>query len=651
MASSFTAPYGTWPSPLTARRIAAGALRLEQIAVDGGDLYWLESRPGEGGRGVLLRRRGGTVETVTPEGWSVRSRVHEYGGGSFLVHAGTVYFTREGDQRLYRQAPGEAPAPLTPEPEIPGGVRFADGVATPDGRWIVCVRERHDADGTVTNDLAAVATDGSGKVRPLTGGRDFYAFPRLDPDGGRLAFTCWDHPDMPWTGTELWLGNLGEGPELADPRHEAGGPGESIFQPAFDPNGDLHFISDRTGWWNLYRRDPAGTAALAPVARDMGAAQWGLGLSTYAFLPDGAIACLYYADGLQRLGRIPPEGGGLEAMDRPWTAFVPAQLVRCGEGLAYISGGPVDPPSVRTFDPAKGVEETVRESADLPLEAEGISLPEPMAFDSGGEESYALFYPPCHPEISAPPTELPPLITVVHGGPTAITECQLKPAVQFWTSRGFAVVEVNYAGSTGFGRAYRERLREAWGLADVADCCAAARHLFREGKADPERAAIRGGSAGGLTVLGSLATRDGPYSAGATYYGVVDLETLRAATHKYESRYLDWLIGPWPETRQRYRDRSPVNWIEQVQGPILILQGGKDRVVPPDQAHALRGALESAGKPYAYLEFPEERHGFRKAETLRRALEAELDFYSRVFGFEPADSPEPVEIRAPDSPA
>ncbi len=647
-----TAPYGTWPSPLTADRLASGTRRLEQVAVDGTDLYWLEARPEEGGRGVILRRRAnGASETVTPEGFSVRSRVHEYGGGAFLVHRGEVYFTREGDQRLYRQVPGQTPAALTPEPEIAAGLRYADGVATPDGRWVICVREAHEADGTVANGLAAVATDGSGTVRPLAEGRDFYAFPRLDPEGRHLAFTCWNHPEMPWTGTELWLAELGPGPELVEPRPVAGGPGESIFQPAFAPAGSLHFVSDRSGWWNLYRWHDGRASALAPVERDLGAAQWGLGLSTYAFLGDGSIACLYYADGLHRLGRIPAGRAGLEDLEQFWTAFTPAQLRRFGDGLAFIAGSPDEPPAVRTLEPGTGATETVRESTDLPLDPAGISRPEPITFASEAGTAYALFYPPAHPELAGPDDEHPPLLTFVHGGPTAHAECQLKPAVQFWTSRGFAVVEVNYAGSTGFGRAYRERLWENWGVADVADCCAAARHLFEQGRADPGRAAIRGSSAGGLTVLGALAAPNGPYAAGASHYGVVDLETLRAATHKFESRYLDWLIGPWPQARQRYRDRSPVGWIDRVKGPVLILQGGWDRVVPPDQAHTLRCALEGAGKAYAYLEFPEERHGFRKAESQRRALEAELGFYSRVFGFTPADPLEPVALDGRDAPA
>jgi dipeptidyl aminopeptidase/acylaminoacyl peptidase len=645
------APYGSWASPISVELVASAGVGLVELVTDGDAVLWLEGRPLEGGRQVLCRRLpGGQPHDVTGPDFNVRTRVHEYGGGAYTAHRGTVYFSDFTDQRLYRQEPGRTPVPVTPEPATaPASLRYADARLTPDGAWIVCVRERHDG-ATVTNELVVLPSDGSAEPRVLAGGRDFYASPRLDPSGRRLAWLEWDHPRMPWDGTELRVAGFDpvSGLEPALPP-VAGGPHESVFQPEWSPEGVLHFVSDRSGWWNLYRTSAEGGEPehLAPMEAEFGTPQWVFGLSTYAFLPDGRIACLYGRGPVWRLGLLEPGAGRrVGPLELEFTSFYPPRLCSLASGLlATFAGGPTEPTALVTIDPVGGAVEVVRRSQDLEIDPAYLSVPRPVEFPTeGGQTAHALYYPPTNPDFEAPPGERPPLLVTSHGGPTSQVVDRLSPMVQYFTSRGFAVADVDYGGSSGYGRPYRERLNGNWGVVDTLDCINAARYLAAAGKVDGQRLTIRGGSAGGYTTLCALTFHDA-FAAGASYYGVADVEALARDTHKFESRYLDGLIGPYPEAAELYRERSPIHHTDQLSCPVILLQGLEDQVVPPSQAEQMVRALDLKGIPYAYLPFEGEQHGFRRAGSIRRALEAELYFYSRIFGFDLADHVEPVEIR------
>ncbi|HEX4908372.1 MAG TPA: S9 family peptidase, partial [Actinomycetes bacterium] len=583
------------------------------------------------------------VEDLVPEGFNARTRVHEYGGGSYALRGETLFFSNFRDQRLYRQDPGPAtPRPITPEPPAPAAHRYADACPTPDGRRLVCVRERHQ-DGEVHNELVAVPA-GGGEPVVLAAGRDFYASPRVSPDGRRLAWLEWDHPNMPWDGTELRLAGL-DGDALAgQPVTVAGGPQESVVQPDWSPGGVLHLISDRTGWWNLYRVGAeGGLEALAPAAEEFGTPHWVFGMSTYAFLPGGRIACIHGRGPMQRLGVLEPDGA-LRDLELPFTSFYPPHLRAYGDRLACIAGSPTEAPAVVVIDPAGGGVQVLRSSEDEALDPGYLSVPEPIEFPTeGGRTAHALYYPPANRDARGPEGERPPLVVASHGGPTSGVVSDLHVSYQFFTSRGIAVVDVDYGGSTGYGRAYRRRLDGRWGIVDVDDCVAAARYLAGRGDVNPARLAIRGGSAGGYTTLCALTFRD-DFAAGASYYGVADVAALARDTHKFEARYLDRLIGPWPEAEPLYRERSPIHHTHRLSCPVILLQGLEDEVVPPAQAEMMAAALDAKGIPHAYLPFPGEQHGFRQAAHIRRALEAELYFYSRVFGFDLADPVEPVRI-------
>ncbi|MGH2620099.1 MAG: prolyl oligopeptidase family serine peptidase, partial [Anaerolineales bacterium] len=548
--------------------------------------------------------------------------------------------------------PGADPVPITPEPPVAAGLRYADGRLTPDGQWIVCVRESHLADGEARNEIVAVQPQGSGEPRILATGRDFYAAPRPSPEGKSIAWLEWDHPRMPWDGTELWLGDFSNTSSLDHPRKLAGGPTESIFQPEWSPTGTLHFVSDRTGWWNLYRWAGDRADALLPMEAEFGSPAWSFGYTHYAILPDGRIAAMYSKDGLDYLGWMPPEGREWAPIDTGLTSFSPHGLhfETVSGRLIIVGGAPDRPPSVYALDIETGSLEILSTlESNLP-DPSYFSHPRPIIFPTtGGQIAHALYYPPRNGDHQAPIGTLPPLIVISHGGPTSSTTSEFYLPRQFWTSRGFAVVDVNYRGSTGYGRPYRESLYGTWGVYDVEDCIAAAQYLVDQGKADPERLIIRGGSAGGYTTLCALTFHD-EFAAGASYYGVADLETLARDTHKFESRYLDSLIGPYPEAVELYQRRSPIHFAGQLACPIILFQGLEDQVVPPAQAEIMVEALQSKGLPHAYLAFPGEGHGFRQADNVRRALEAELYFYSRIFGIDlpdqpdQPDQPEPVEI-------
>jgi dipeptidyl aminopeptidase/acylaminoacyl peptidase len=637
------APYGTWLSPITAELIARGSVSVNYPDLSGGHVWWIERRPQEDGRSVVRKRpvEGGEAVDVIPQGFDARTRVHEYGGGAYLVDGETLFFSNDADGRLYRVDPGGEPRAITPEPSEPRALRYADGDAHPGGAFQIWVRERHEGEGEPVNELVALDQGGGSEPRLIASGHDFYSSPRISPDGTKLAWTTWDHPRMPWDGSELWVADLAADGTLGSERLVAGGPKESIFQPEWSPAGELHYVSDRSGWWNLYRdgRDESLCAREA----EFGGPQWIFGLSAYTFLDDGRIVCLVVERGFGRLAHLTPDGE-LAFLDLDYEPTLYGPRVRSdGQHLTYAGAAPDKALAIVLLHPERHELEVVARSIAEQPDGRYISTPRAIEFPTGdgSATAHALFYRPRSAGYEPPEGELPPLLVMSHGGPTGAAAADLDLDIQFWTSRGIAVVDVNYRGSTGYGRAYRELLEGNWGIADVEDCIAAARHLAAEGEADPSRLAITGGSAGGYTTLGAVAWHDF-FHAGTSYYGVADIEALFGTTHKFESRYDESLIGT---DRDVWRERSPLYSADQISCPLLILQGLEDAVVTPDQAEMMVAALEKNGTPYAYLAFEGEQHGFRKAENIQRSLEAELDFYGQVLGFDPADEIEPVEIK------
>jgi dipeptidyl aminopeptidase/acylaminoacyl peptidase len=638
-----SAPYGTWRSPISAGLVAAGGVGVYEPWLEGDVAYWLELRPAESGRNVLVRADpSGSPVDVTPGGFDVRTRVHEYGGGSYLVSGSTVVFSNFEDQRLYRQVAGGDPEPITPEPASKAAVRYADGRALAGDR-IVCVRERHEPDGVV-NELVVLPADGAGDAAVVASGHDFYAFPRPSPNGGRVAYLAWDHPRMPWDGTELHVADVGADGSLANDRVLAGGARESIFQPGWSHDGVLHFVSDRTGWWNLYRLAADAAENLTPRAAEFAVPMWQFGYSAYAFLDDGRIACTYRSGGEEHLSVLDPSTGELLDLDLPYPCFDPPYVRASGARLLFVAGGGRTSQQIVSLDFTSRSVDVLRTERELTFDEAFVSVAEPIEFPTeGGETAYGYFYAPTNPDFEAPAGERPPLVVMSHGGPTAESTPELDLGIQFFTSRGLAVVDVNYGGSTGHGRAFRERLYGEWGVVDVQDCVSAARFLVERGDADPGRLVITGGSAGGYTTICALAWTD-VFAAGASYYGLADLEPFASSTHKFELRYTDVLVGPWPEARELWRERSPIHSFDRISCPVIVFQGLEDEVVPPQQAEMMVAALRANGLPYAYLAFDGEQHGFRKADTIRRSLEAELSFYGQVLGFEPADRIERVEV-------
>ena len=638
------APCGSWESPVTTEMLTAGALRFEGIAADGGDVYWVESRPDEGGRCAAMRRAAdGALSEVTTPGFSARTRAHEYGGGALAVSNGIAYFSNFADQRLYRRPVDGSAAPAAITPAI--AVRYADATVDAARGRLICVAEDHRRAGAEAENLLAAVPVGGGEPAPAHRGFDFYAAPRLSPDGARLAWICWNHPDMPWDATELWVADVEAGGALSSPRRIAGGAGGgvSVIQPAWGPDGALYCVSDVSGWWNLHRWDGERLAPVLPMDAEFGAPPWRFGTSRYAVLDARRIAAHYERAGGSRLGVIDVPAGRLREIDTPFTTFGSFAAAVRGR-LACVAASAQAAPALVAIDPESGACETLRRGAEPALDDSYVSRAEAVAFPSaGGRTAHAFHYAPRNRAFRAPAGERPPLVTFAHGGPTAAADPGFKLAVQFWTTRGFAVVDVNYGGSTGYGAAYRRLLRGAWGVVDREDCEAAARHLAARGDVDPARLAIRGGSAGGYTALCALAFGR-VFTAGASYYGVSDPAALARDTHKFESRYLDALIGPWPGRADLYEQRSPIRAADRISCPVLFLQGLDDAVVPPDQTERMAAALRRKGVPVACLTFAGEQHGFRQAANIRRAAEAELFFYGRVFGFRPAGRIAPVEM-------
>lgn len=671
--ASHIAPYGAWPSTISAARVAAGATPMASLQLggaDGSDIFWLAGRASEAGRNTLLRHHGAHTDELTAAPFNVRTRVHEYGGGAYLVDGDTVYFSHFADNRLYRldlAAVDEAMAALAgaadedaderadqsaqdsstvlPVAFSQGGQhRFADFVLDRAHGRLIGVRELHgdDAHAQPVNTICAVAFDGTETV--LVAGADFYSSPRLSPDGRTLAWLSWDHPRMPWQGTTLWIADLGADGQLGAPRQVAGGADESVCQPEWSPDGLLHFVSDRSGWWNLYRLcgDRQQVEALCPMEAEFAGPHWTFGNSMYGFRSATEIICTYIEQGVSRLARLLPASGKLEAIANPYEEI---RELRVAPGyVAMLAGSPTIALELARIDfTEEGVEILAQSITELPDEAT-LSVPQNISYPSAnGRTAHAFFYPPVNPAVHAPDGELPPVIVISHGGPTGMTVNTLKLATQYWTSRGFGVLDVNYGGSTGFGRAYRDLLKGQWGIVDVEDCVAGARALVERGLADSERLIIRGGSAGGLTTLCALTFHD-TFKLGASYYGVSDLKGLDQDSHKFESHYNAYLIAPQPQAESLYQARSPINHTDKLARPMIFFQGLDDKVVPPQQSEQMVTALRARGVPVAYVPLEGEGHGFRKGENIVRTLEAELYFYQRLFGLHDASAPAPVTI-------
>ncbi len=630
-------PYGSWKSPITSDLIASGTIRLEQVALDGENIYWIEMRPAEGGRSVVVRHSTeGTVD-ITPSTFNARTRVYEYGGGSFVIHGGKIYFSNFADQRIYCQEQGRKPRPITPE----GKYRYADMVIDNQRNRLICVCEDHTNKSEPVNTLVSIDLFGS-KRRVLVSGNDFYSSPRLSPDDSYLAWLTWNHPNMPWDGTELRVGELKADGSLGRIKRVAGGSGESIFQPEWSPDGVLHFVSDRTDWWNLYRWHKGFIEPIVEKKAEFGAPQWFFRMSTYDFVSSNIIICTYNKNGTWHLASIDVAAKKLKEIKTPYTDIT---YLRTKDGHAvFVAASPTELASVVRIDIFSGLLEVLRRSTDMAIDGGYLSIPRTIEFPTEyGLTAHAFFYPPQNKDYQAPSSEKPPLLVISHGGPTSAVSNKLDLMLQYWTSRGFAVLNVNYGGSTGYGRAYRQRLNGQWGVVDVDDCVNGAMHVVKLGEVDSNRLIIRGSSAGGYTTLCALAFRD-VFRAGADYYGDSDLETMRKDTHKFESRYLDRLIGTYPECRELYQKRSPLNFVDKMSCPVIFFQGLEDKIVPPEQTEKIFRALLNKGIPVAYLPFEGEQHGFRRSENIKRALDAELYFYSKVFSFRLADEVEPVTI-------
>ncbi len=633
------APFGSWVSPVTTELIAEETVRLGQLAVLDGDIFWTEGRPQEQGRNVLVWcSADGRTQDLTPAPLNVRSRVHEYGGGAFTVGRRAGFFVNDTDQQIWRIRADEAPQALTAEP----GQRHADAVIDAVHKRLVCVREDHSAGSgeAVTTIVGIRLSNGASTL--LAGGHDFYSNPRPSPDGKHLAWLSWDHPNMPWDGTELWRAEVLPDGTLGTPLRIAGSGAESIFQPSWSPQGELHFVSDRSGWWNLYRVRDGQVQALHPMAAEFGVPQWAFGLSTYGFDGRGRIVCTWRAEGRSRLALLDADAGIFEPIDTPFCSITALQVG--ADFVAFIGGSETAADAIMRLDLNTRALRTLRPSSRATLGAEHTSVAQAISFPTeGGLTAHAFYYPPTNPGHCGPEGKRAPLIVIDHGGPTGATGAEFSWSVQYWTSRGFAIIDVNYGGSSGYGRAYRERLNGQWGVVDVDDSVNAARYLIARGDVDAERVAIRGNSAGGYTTLCALTFRSF-FKAGASHYGIGDLEALAQDTHKFESRYLDKLIGPYPARRALYLERSPVRQTERLNSPMILFQGLEDKAVPPAQAQAMFDAVRAKGLPVALLMFEGEQHGFRRAATIRRVLEAELAFYGRIFGFTPAGPVATLEI-------
>jgi dipeptidyl aminopeptidase/acylaminoacyl peptidase len=641
-----TAPYGAWASPLPISLLTAGVVRLGEPRLDGARVYWLEGRPAEGGIQVLVRREAdGSTADISPPGVNARTRVHEYGGGPYVVEGDLVVFSNFRDGRLYRvtDLTARAAEPITPDAG-PGALRYADLVLDRARSRLLAVREDHRGPGEAVNTIVAIPLAGAapseGEI--LVQGTDFVSAPRLTPDGRRLAWLSWNHPNMPWDGMDLWVAEVRDDGSLGTPGHVAGSASNWTTQPQWSADGTLHFVDERSGWLNLYRRRDGRDEPLAPAEAEFAWPEWQFGAQSFGFAGDGRILAIVRRCGHDELWSIAPDGSEHHRIELPWTELGALRVE--GSRAVFNASSPTTFNALVLLDLATGRPEVLRVASSAQIEPATISLPEPVEFPTtNGLTAYGLFYAPTNPGFRGPAGERPPLIVTSHGGPTSGAFGGLAVLTQLFTSRGFAVLDVDYGGSTGYGRDYRKRLEGEWGIVDVDDCVNGALAMAERGLVDPDRLAIRGASASGYTTLCAVTFRDA-FKAGVSYFGIGDLVSFDTHTHKFESRYTQSLVGPWPQAEALWRERSPLNDADQIRCPVLILQGLDDKVVPAVQAEQIVEGLRANGVPHAYLAFEGEDHGFRKAENIIRSFEAELSFYGQVFGFTPVDDIEPVTI-------
>ena len=632
-------PYGSWKSPITSDLVVQSVIGLGQIEIEGEDIYWLEMRPAEQGRYVITKHtQDGKTAEVNPPPFNARTPVHEYGGGAYKVNEDVIYFANFADQRIYKMRPGKEPKPITPKTQL----RYADLDFDDRRARIICIREDHREKGKEpANTIVSMGLEGQ-DPEVIVSGNDFYSSPRISPDGKLLAWITWNHPCMPWDKTELWVGGLSRDGSVEEPVLVAGEQEESVVQPLWSPNGVLHFVSDRSNWWNIYRWQDNEVEPLHRLDAEFATPHWIFAQSNYGFESEKSLICSYTKNGVWHLAHLDTETGSLEPIETPYTSVSNVRASR--DYAVFIGGSPQEARSVVKLDLKTHETEVLKRSSEVSIDPGYISKPKPMEFSTENDlTAHAICYEPTNKDYVAPPGTLPPLLVLSHGGPTASASTTLSWSIQYWTSRGFAVVDVNYGGSTGYGREYMQRLYGQWGIMDVDDCVNAAKYLVDSGKVDWEKLIIRGGSAGGYTTINALAFRD-VFKAGASYYGISDLEVFVKDTHKFESRYLDSLIGPYPERKDLYYSRSAINFLDQIHAPMILFQGLEDKIVPPNQAELIVEALRKRGRPVAYLAFEGEQHGFRQAKNIKRSLEAELYFYSRIFNFKLADPIEPVPI-------
>ncbi|WKA54746.1 S9 family peptidase [Planococcus shixiaomingii] len=640
MSPKTTSPYGSWKSPITAELITQDTVTLESVAFYGEDIYWIEELPAEAGRNTVMKKsKDGNVTELTPAPFNVRSRVHEYGGAPFLAHQSQLFFSNFEDNLLYLRQENGSIHPITSD----SNHRYADASIDASHGRLYWVREDHTESAIFAETtIVAMDLDGNNEI-VIVSGNEFYSNPRISPDAKQLAYLTWNHPNMPWDETELWTADLNDDGSVSNAKRVAGGTNESIIQPVWSPDGVLYFLSDRSNWWNIMRLNNGEVEEVCPMEAEFGSPSWIFGKSDYDFIDETTIIASYVQNGRQHLAKIDVQNGTVSPVETGFSLFY--SIHSNGQKITFIAASPTQFPRVVRVDlDGKQVEE-IRLSSSLTLDENYLSLPEPIEFPTeGGKTAHAIYYRPKNADYMAPADEKPPLLVHVHGGPTSASPAILDLAfTQYWTSRGFAVVDVNYGGSTGYGREYRERLRGNWGIVDVQDCANAVRYLVEQGEVDSNRVAIAGGSAGGYTTLASLAFTD-VYKAGASYFGLSELEVFATETHKFESRYMDSMLGPYPEAKQVYYDRSPINFTDQLSCPVIFFQGLDDKIVPPNQAELMVEALKEKGLPVAYLAFEGEGHGFRMDQNIKRSIEGELYFYSKVFGFTPSDDIEPVPI-------
>ena len=627
--------YGDWPSPVSARLIVSDSISIDEIRCSGDEVFYIERRPQEAGRCVIVKIADGKAKDVLPPPYSARSRVHEYGGGCYCLQQNLLFFVNDSDQDIYLLRDHKI-SRITHNKNK----RFADFSYDKTRQRLIAICETHEND-SIENSIVSIDLH-SGEISSLESGNDFYASPRLNTAATQICWQTWNHPNMPWDGNQLWLADITDDGSLENRKHIAGDSHISVFQPQWSPDDALHFISDDSGWWHLYRRDRTTQKIeqLTQGKKEFGLPQWVFAQSTYAFFNDTDIICCYQSSGESILAKLAlsqtPE---LFEINTGWQEF--SSISADGNNIAFIAASGKHFPQLvsATFT---GRENTLtgtvlKTSCTLPVSADYYSQAQVIRFSNRrNQEVYANYYPPRNPDVQPDENIAPPLVVICHGGPTGRSGIALDAKKQFWTSRGFALLDVNYSGSTGYGRAYRSRLDHNWGILDVEDCCDAARYAVSKGLANKDQLIIRGSSAGGYTVLAAL-TFEQVFSAGASYYGISELSSLASDTHKFEARYLDRLIGPYPEAETLYQQRSPINHSEQLNCPVIFFQGEEDRVVPKQQAEKMFEALDKKGLPVAAQYFANEQHGFRQAETIEQCLENELSFYQLIFNLKEKD--------------